>query len=432
MRYFLLLLLVTDAFFLVNVSAFAQTTAQSQPSIFFCVGTNLQPPCVTAIPSKDVSSSPSPAVTMTVSSTPQQFPVISPTPNPSRLLPFPTPCGATKQSVSSTKKSNPEQSQLKIHTSGHQGLLKQFIELIILLLQLILKHLGIHLPGSGTGNPCLTPTTSIAPSSGAPSLTPADNINPTPVPSTNGPSMSEPSFIPTPTLFGVSPFPAQGGLTGFFAPSFSGKTFCTFSHQVNSISGNVLTVFYPKGSSAQSAGAPYGGTQICIPYAKNTGTDATLSYWLRIPKGFQFVKGGKLPGIYGGVEPFSGGGHNANGWSMRLMWRTNGAGEVYGYISTSSGYGDDWGRGNFTWLADGQWHNVIEHVHLNTPGKSNGWVTLTYNGKQVIDQIDLAITKTNTKITGLFFSTFYGGHDSSWAPRANEHIDFMNFSGTIQ
>ena len=114
------------------------------------------------------------------------------------------------------------------------------------------------------------------------------------------------------------------------------------------------------------------------------------------------------------------------------MWRTNGAGEVYGYIATTTGYGNEWGKGNFTWLADGQWHQVIEQVHLNTLGKSDGWVTLSYNGKQVIDQTGLTITTTDTKIGGLFFSTFYGGNDSTWAPTADEHIDYMKFTGSIQ
>jgi hypothetical protein len=187
-------------------------------------------------------------------------------------------------------------------------------------------------------------------------------------------------------------------------------------------------VTYPAGSSAPSAGAPYGGAQICESFASGPQTAATLTYQLRIPAGYQFVKGGKLPGVYGGVEPFSGGSHNANGWSMRLMWRAGGAAEVYGYISTTTGYGDDWGRGNFTFQADGQWHHLTEHIHLNSAGQSDGWVTLAYDGHTSINQTGLAITTTNTPITGLFFSTFYGGHDATWAPSAPMHIDFAGFT----
>jgi hypothetical protein len=31
-------------------------------------------------------------------------------------------------------------------------------------------------------------------------------------------------------------------------------------------------------------------------------------------------------------------------------------------------------------------------------------------------------------IDSLMFSTFYGGHDSTWAPTADEHVDFASFT----
>jgi hypothetical protein len=153
-----------------------------------------------------------------------------------------------------------------------------------------------------------------------------------------------------------------------------------------------------------------------------------LTYSVRFPVGFQFIKGGKMPGLYGGVEPFSGGSHNANGWSMRLMWRTGGAGEVYSYTANTTGYGDEYGKGSFFWQADGQWHTVTERVTINSPGQSNGTVTLAYDGKQVISQNGIDVTNRAVPVNGLFFSTFYGGHDKTWAPTANESIDFTNFS----
>jgi hypothetical protein len=232
--------------------------------------------------------------------------------------------------------------------------------------------------------------------------------------------------------------PAGGGGTtltdGFFGPSFkSGPSVsCLFTHPDYAVNGSILTVSYPAGSSAQSAGAPYGGAQACAPAVSGPATALTLSYELRIPVGFQFVKGGKLPGIYGGVEPFSGGAHNPNGWSLRVMWRANGAGEIYGYTAGTTGYGDDYAKPGFNFLADGQWHTITEHVVLNTPGQSNGSATLSYDGTVKISQTGIDITNTNTPIDGLFFSTFYGGHDVSWAPTVNESIDFSNFTASAQ
>jgi hypothetical protein len=279
--------------------------------------------------------------------------------------------------------------------------------------------------GSGTSVPTSTTTPTSTPSSTSTTRpTPTTAPTPTSTPS----STSTPTTAPTATTTPTPPPPTpSGGLAGFFAPAFSGSGFCQFSQQNATINGGILTVDFPAGSSAPSAGAPLGGAQLCLPFASGTATDATLSYDVRFPVGFQFVKGGKLPGMYGGIEPFSGGSHNVNGWSMRLMWRANGAAEVYGYISTTSGYGDDWGRGNFSFQADGNWHHLSEHVHLNTPGHSDGYVTLAYDGKQYVDQTGLAVTGTSTPIGGLFFSTFYGGHDATWSPTANMHIDFAHF-----
>jgi hypothetical protein len=215
----------------------------------------------------------------------------------------------------------------------------------------------------------------------------------------------------------------------FFGSRFDfSAAFCTFPHPLAAVADGVLTVTYPAGSSAPSAGAPYGGAQLCEPFATGPARSVTLTYEVRFPVGFQFVKGGKLPGIYGGVEPFSGGKHSSNGWSMRLMWRTGGAAEVYAYIATTSGYGDEYGKGNFRWLADGRWHTVSETVTVNTPGANDGSVRLAYDGTVYITQTGLAVTRSQTPALGLFFSTFYGGHDSSWAPTADMHIDFRNFT----
>lgn len=242
-----------------------------------------------------------------------------------------------------------------------------------------------------------------------------------------------PPSTPAPTTT-ATPSPVaspQGGptLASFFGPDFnSSATFCPFSHQMATVARGVLTINYPTGSTAPSMGAPFGGAQICEPFTSGPRDSATLTYRIRIPVGFEFVKGGKLPGLYGGTEPFSGGGHNAGGWSTRLMWRAGGAGEIYAYIAGVNGYGLNLGRGNFIWPADGKWHTVSLQVTVNTSGQSNGEAILSLDGKVVVDATGLEITTTGTPIGGLFFSSFYGGHDPTWAPSAAMHIDFSNFS----
>jgi hypothetical protein len=272
--------------------------------------------------------------------------------------------------------------------------------------------------GNGSGT---TPTST-------PTSTPTPASSPTPTSASTPPATPAPTSTPSAT-----PHPAPssaGGLGGFFGPAFLSTGTCQFSHQNFVITDGTLTTFYPAGSSSPSAGSPFGGAQICVPFAAGPQTTVALTYQVKFPVGFQFVKGGELPGVFGGVEPFSGGSHNPDGWSMRLRWGRRGSGEIQAYTANTAGYGADYGAGHFFWQADGRWHTVTEQVTVNSPGSANGSVTLTYDGRQVIDQTGIDVTNTNTPATGLYFSTFYGGHDSSWAPSADESISFAGFSAS--
>ncbi|KAF9371510.1 hypothetical protein CPB97_001913 [Podila verticillata] len=65
-----------------------------------------------------------------------------------------------------------------------------------------------------------------------------------------------------------------------------------------------------------------------------------LEYQMLFQPGFQWVKGGKLPGILSGSEQgcnagCSGGGSAENCFSTRMMWRANGEGELYLYAAKS-------------------------------------------------------------------------------------------------
>lgn len=283
--------------------------------------------------------------------------------------------------------------------------------------------------GSGPARPVVHPSSVVSPGA-----QPVSVPSPSPKPPQPGPSAKAsqtPAAAPSAAPSAQPSTPAVQDLASFFGSDFTASdAFCTFSHQMASVSDGVLAVTYPAGSTAPSMGPPYGGAQICEPFSSGPQTTATLRYQVRFPVGFQFVKGGKLPGLYGGVEPFSGGGHNPNGWSLRLMWRSGGAGEIYAYIAGVNGYGLDLGRGDFSWPADGQWHAVSLQVVLNTPGEANGEAVLSLDGKVVIDTTGLSITDAAVPISGLFFSTFFGGHDPSWSPTAPMSADFAGFGAS--
>ena len=57
--------------------------------------------------------------------------------------------------------------------------------------------------------------------------------------------------------------------------------------------------------------------------------NVSLEYSVFFPLDFDWVEGGKAPGIYGGHDGCSGGDDALDCFSTRLMWRGKGAGELY-------------------------------------------------------------------------------------------------------
>jgi hypothetical protein len=130
----------------------------------------------------------------------------------------------------------------------------------------------------------------------------------------------------------------------------------------------VIAVRLPKGSiDHKNTDAPMGGMgfrwQAGIPAS---ATMACLTYHVKLPADFQFNKGGKLPGLFGGDGPAGGKDvDGASGFSARLMWRQDGAGEVYAYIpGKPDGRGLSIDRGAWT-FPRGRWVELQEEIVLN-------------------------------------------------------------------
>ena len=196
--------------------------------------------------------------------------------------------------------------------------------------------------------------------------------------------------------------------------------------------GPYLQVTYPAGSASQTVtrdtGAPVGGAQLYLEPGGTPASSLFLRYLVRFEPGFQFVKGGKLPGLFGGtVNNGQRIPNGTNGFSTRYMWRTAGAGEVYAYLPTSVAHGTELGKGD--WLfSTGAWHAIEQEVVLNQPGLADGSITVWYDGTQVYRVSGLTFrSAASLEIQGLFFSTFYGGDDPSWAPNRTTAADFADF-----
>lgn len=197
--------------------------------------------------------------------------------------------------------------------------------------------------------------------------------------------------------------------------------------------GRTLRVRYPARSASPTVARKYdrpgGGAQLYLPLRSGPTDSLHLRYYLRFPKGFDFVKGGKLPGLYGGEVT---GGRRIpdgeNGLSTRYMWRSGGRGEVYAYLPTSVEHGTSIGRGKWRWPT-GRWTCVEQAVTLNSADRSNGSVEVFLDGRRVLHKDGLEFRTTERlKIEGVFFSTFFGGGDPSWATPRSGHADFAAFA----
>lgn len=194
-----------------------------------------------------------------------------------------------------------------------------------------------------------------------------------------------------------------------------------------------LAFFYPKGSiNPSNESAPKGGAGFYINgrIPKNL-TAACLQYSVYFPEGFEFGKGGKLPGLYGGRnekgESASGcrAGGGDFGFSTRYMWREEGAGSLYAYLpGKSETCGKYIGKGSWH-FTPGKWVQLEQEVVLNTPGKEDGIVRVWVDGRQVISLTDAVIReREDVAIDGVFFVSFFGGKEPEWASPRDQSAQF--------
>jgi hypothetical protein len=109
------------------------------------------------------------------------------------------------------------------------------------------------------------------------------------------------------------------------------------------------------------------------------------------------------------------------------MWRERGLGEVYAYLPTSRVHGSSLLAGRLRFVP-GRWHEVVQAVALNTPGRADGRLALWQDGQPLGELTGLRLRDTpQLRLDGVFFEVFHGGADDSWAPRRDGHVDFADF-----
>jgi hypothetical protein len=209
-----------------------------------------------------------------------------------------------------------------------------------------------------------------------------------------------------------------------------------------------IMVTFPKGGYSARAGI----NLKCTPFDLFPARDITVKYQVFVPKSFDFVKGGKLPGVTLGSKGTGGRNWKKNQGSVRLMFRPEGVVTGYLYICEDVGrydgpksplmkaQGDGLedivhhsnGAGLYIWRHEETpmqlrrgWNNIRIRVKLNSPGKKDGRLVVKVNNvKKSFDEFQGTKRPDRNQIGKFQFSAWMGGGSKTYAP---DHDQFLVF-----
>ena len=188
----------------------------------------------------------------------------------------------------------------------------------------------------------------------------------------------------------------------------------------------------------------YGSSHVVTGSIVADRNNYTMEYKLRFGSNWDFARGGKLPGLAGGVRP-AGGNPSRDGMSARLMWRDdnefdgNYSGpkktyiEMYHYwLGQAIAYegGDNLRKtGDRTYMQDvsnSTWYTLKIRVNRGS-SSSDGRLRCWINGVKKYDHNHRYLESgANWKLNAAWLHFFYGGNDGSWAPSRDTHLFFDN------
>ena len=192
--------------------------------------------------------------------------------------------------------------------------------------------------------------------------------------------------------------------------------------------GNSLRIAYPEGT----VGPPNNGSQ--FPKKISSSEEYFLDYYVKFEEGFDFKKGGKLPGLTSGGSNWTGGNDptEGQGWSARYMWESGSNLVVYlYYVDKEHAYGDPIYLDKKIEFQSGKWYRLTQRIKLNdvyTPGNGNGILQVWVDGQEVLFRDDFRFRfEGKGYVDSFYFSTFHGGSDSDWAPSVDSYARFDKF-----
>ena len=182
--------------------------------------------------------------------------------------------------------------------------------------------------------------------------------------------------------------------------------------------------------------------------------EVTVEYRVKFKDGFDFVRGGKLPGLIGGTaNTGSNRPDGTDGFSARMHWRTDGSqsspldsdkANITQYLyhpDQPSSFGEDFrwddsASGQWELFESGRWYHLRHRVVMNSVvdgvGQNDGIVQGWLDDRLVVDINNIRFRDIETlAIDGFYFSTFFGGSGNQWNTSKDEVAFFDDFRVSV-
>eukprot|EP00794_Sanderia_malayensis_P009514 gene9514-10502_t len=152
-----------------------------------------------------------------------------------------------------------------------------------------------------------------------------------------------------------------------------------------------------------------------------------LEFDVKFEKGFDFSRGGKLPGLCSSTCTTGCKNITAEGWSSRFLWKGGNHLTLYTYdqdrtarCGTVNYLGYD--------IVPGRWTRLKQEIRLNSPNAYDGTARVWIDGAMVYERRNLRWRgDTQGGKVGLFaFTTFFGGSTRDWSPSKDCYTYFDN------
>jgi hypothetical protein len=164
-----------------------------------------------------------------------------------------------------------------------------------------------------------------------------------------------------------------------------------------------------------------------LRFAVTPGSEYIFEYRMRFDAGFDFSRGGKIPGMSGASSPSGCMQSDGTGFSARQMWREGGSliGYIYDMDQTGS-CGNTISTGfRFT---VGQWYRAKQRIKLNTGRNHDGIFEFWLDDQRLMNRTNMGwmVQAPDRRIDEVMLDFFFGGSTADWAPSRNCSISFSD------